>query len=137
MPLPIQLAVGAVARAPSAIVFGIDPNGFVARRLVFTAGHGPTPGQAVVGDLLAKRLHVARGGTIRLGGRTFRIAGVFHSGITFRGPGRDHDAHDAQALAGRTSQETTTIAIRLAPRVTPGDREGPTGQGVPGPVSHL
>ena len=57
---PIQLAVSVVERAPSAIVFGVDPNGFVARRLVFTAGHGPAPGQVVVGDLLAMRLHARR-----------------------------------------------------------------------------
>ena len=129
---PIQLAVGAVARAPSAIVFGIDPNGFVARRLVFTAGQGPTPGQAVVGDLLAKRLHVARGGTIRLGGRTFRIAGVFHAGITFQDLGVITTLSDAQAVAGRTSQETTTIAIRLAPRVTPGTAKDQLAKAFPG-----
>ena len=53
---PIQLVVSAVPRAPAAIVFGIDSGGFVARRLVYTAGHGPATGQAVLGDLLAAGL---------------------------------------------------------------------------------
>jgi hypothetical protein len=34
---PLQLAVGAVARAPSVIVFGIDSNGSVGSRLVLAA----------------------------------------------------------------------------------------------------
>jgi putative ABC transport system permease protein len=129
---PIQLAVSAIARAPSAIVFGIDPNGFVARRLVYTAGHGPAPGQAVLGDLLAKQLHVAPAGTIRAGHRTFRIAGIYHAGITFQDQGAITTLADAQALAGRTSQETTTIAIRLAQRVTPATAERKLARAFPG-----
>lgn len=129
---PIQLAVGAVARAPSGIVFGVDPAGFVARRLVFAAGHGPTPGGAVLGDLLARRLHVVLGEGIRLGDREFRIVGVFHSGIAFEDQGAITTLTDAQALAGRTRQETTTIAIRLAPQVTPAGAKGRLAQAFPG-----
>ena len=101
---PIQLVVSAVPRAPSAIVFGIDPSGFVARRLVYTAGHGPAPGQAVLGDLLASQLHLAPGDSIKLGQRTFVIAGIYHSGIAFEDQGVITTLADAQALAGRTSE---------------------------------
>jgi putative ABC transport system permease protein len=122
---PIQLVVGAVARAPSAIVFGIDPNSFVARRLVYTAGRGPAPGQVVLGDLLASGLHAGPGQTIRMNNRTFEIAGIYHAGITLQDQGAITTLGDAQALAGRTSQEATTIAVRFAPQVNPatGERE--------------
>src|ERR1700722_1787231 len=40
---PLQLVIGAVRGVPSAIVFGVDPNGFVANRLVYTSGGGPVP----------------------------------------------------------------------------------------------
>ncbi len=129
---PIQLAVGAVARAPSSIVFGIDPSGFVGSRLVFTAGHGPVAGQAVLGDLLARQLHAALGSTIRIGHRQFRIAGTYHSGITFEDLGAITTLADAQALAGRTSQETTTIAIRLAQQVAPSTAERQLAKTFPG-----
>ncbi len=129
---PIQLVVSAVPRAPSAIVFGIDPNGFVARRLVYTAGHGPAPRHAVLGDLLANQLHLAPGGSIELGQRAFLIAGVYHAGIAFQDQGVITTLADAQALAGRTPQETTTIAIRLDPRVTPATGKRKLEQAFPG-----
>lgn len=129
---PIQLVVNTVPRAPSAIVFGIDPSGFVARRLVYTAGHGPASGQAVLGDLLAGQLHLAPGDSIQLGQRTFAVAGIYHSGIAFEDQGVITTLADAQALAGRTSDETTTIAIRLAPEVTPAAAEAELGRAFPG-----
>jgi putative ABC transport system permease protein len=114
---PIQLVVSAVDRAPSAIVFGVDPGGFVARRLVFTSGHGPVAGGAVVGDLLAAQLHLKTGGMLRLGPRQFAITGIYHSGTAFQDQGAITTLADAQQLAGRTPQEATTIAIRVLPQV--------------------
>jgi putative ABC transport system permease protein len=113
---PIQLVVNAVPRAPSAIVLGVDPNGFVARLLVITAGHPPSGGRVALGDLLARQLHVAPGGTIRIGGRTFAVAGVYHSGIAEQDTGVITVLSDAQALAGRTSEEATTFAVRANPK---------------------
>jgi putative ABC transport system permease protein len=129
---PIQLVVSAVSHAPSAVVFGIEPNGFVARRLVYTAGHGPAPGQVVLGDLLAKQLHAGPGGSVRVGGRTFRIAGVYHAGIAFQDQGAITTLADAQSLANRTPDETTTIAVRLAPQVTPAAAERELARAFPG-----
>ena len=121
---PLQMVVGAVPRSSSSFVFGVDPRGFVARRLVFTSGSGVQSGKADVGDLLASQLHLHVGGTIRLNGQagqgneTFRIAAIFHSGVPFEDQGVITTLADAQALAGRTPQETTTIAVRLAPQVS-------------------
>lgn len=116
---PIQLAVNAVARAPSAVVFGIEPRGFVASRLVYTAGHAPASGQVVVGDLLAAQLHVRPGDAIRLGRRRFQVVGIYHAGIGLQDQGAITTLRDAQALAGRSPQEATTIAVRFAPQVNP------------------
>ncbi len=116
---PLQLVIGAVAHDPAAIVFGIDPNGFVARRLVITSGRGLNDGQVVVGDLLAGQLHVGPGSTVRLQNRTVIVAGVYHSGIEYEDMGLITPLGLAQTLAGRTPEEVTTIAVRLAPQVTP------------------
>ncbi len=129
---PIQLVVGDVAHAPSAIVFGIDPHGFVARRLVYTAGSAATPGRVVLGDLLARQLHAAVGSTIGIGARSFQVAGIYHSGIAFEDQGVIADLADAQLLAHRTPLEVTTIAVRLAPQVTPASAEHSLARTFPG-----
>jgi putative ABC transport system permease protein len=115
---PLQLVIGAVAKDQSAVVFGVQPNGFVGRRLVYTAGHGPSHQNAVVGDVLASQLHAHVGGSIKLDGRTFGVAGIYNSGIAFEDQGAITTLGDAEALAGRTSQEATTIAVRLAPQTS-------------------
>jgi putative ABC transport system permease protein len=112
---PLQLVIGAVKAAPSAIVFGVERGGFVGRRLVLTAGAGAGPGRAAVGTLLASRLHLRPGDPIVLGHRRFGVSGIYNSGITFEDTGAITALADAQTLAGRTPQEATTIAIRLAP----------------------
>ena len=111
---PLQLVIGAVEGQPSAIVFGVQPGGFVARRLVMTAGTKPSRRRAAVGTLLATELHVRPGDAITLAKRRFIVSGIFNSGITFEDTGVITTLGDSQALAGRTPQEATTIAIRLA-----------------------
>ena len=113
---PIQLVVGAVPRVPGAIVFGLDQTGFAARQLVLTAGHRAMPGQGLVGDLLARELHLRAGGDVRLGRRHFRVAGIYHSGVTYEDAGAVTTLSDAQALAGRSPDEVTTFAVKIVPQ---------------------
>jgi putative ABC transport system permease protein len=114
----LQLVTGSVKGSPSAIVFGLDPRGFAAGQLVYTAGHEPGPGQVVVGDGLAGQLHARPGSRIRLGDRSFTVAGVYHSGVAYEDLGAITPLRNAQALAGRSSSEVTTIAVRLKPTVS-------------------
>ncbi len=116
---PLQLVVDVLPRQPGAIVFGLDPNGFVARRLVLTAGRPAGGGKIVLGDVLAGQMHAAPGGFVTLKSRRFRVAGVYHSGTAFEDSGAILSLADAQALAGRAPDEVTTIAVRLSPRTTP------------------
>ena len=129
---PLQLVIGAVPHAPAAIAFGIDPNGFVARRLVIIAGHGPSNGQVVIGDLLAGQLHVRAGATLRMNNRAFTVAGIYHAGIEYEDMGAITTLADAQQLANRTPQEVTTIAVRLAPQVTPATAKSELAKTFPG-----
>ncbi len=115
---PIQLVTDAVPRAPSAIVFGLDPRGFVWKRLVMTSGAAASSGHVVIGNLLAQQLHIGAGAALVIGGRPFHIAGVYHSGIAYEDLGAIATLSDAQMLAGRTAAEATTFAVRLAPQVT-------------------
>jgi putative ABC transport system permease protein len=129
---PLQLVVGAISRTPSAIVFGLQRDGFIERRLVFTAGQAAGHGQVVIGSLLAQQLRARPGQTIHIGGRSFVIAGVYQSGITFEDTGAIVTLGDAQSIAGRTSQEVTSIAVRLAAQVTPSTAERQLAAAFPG-----
>jgi putative ABC transport system permease protein len=115
---PLQLVIGAIRADPSAIIFGVDPRGFAARQLVFTAGHGPSPGHVVVGDTLASQLHLRPGDTLSAGNRRFPVVGIYHTGVTYEDLGAIASLGDAQTLAGRTPQEVTTIAVRLKPAIS-------------------
>jgi putative ABC transport system permease protein len=129
---PLQLVIGAIKSQPSAILLGVEPNSFVGRQLVFTRGGPPSAGRADIGDVLAGQLRKGVGDQIRLNNRSFTVAGVYHSGIAYEDQGAITTLADAQKLAGRSPDETTTIAIRLKQTVTPKTAERALGKAFPG-----
>jgi putative ABC transport system permease protein len=114
----IQLLVGSVSHAPAAIVLGLQPNEFAARQLVITAGHALSRDQALVGDLLARQLHVRPGSTVRINRHPFAVGGIFHTGLSYEDSGAVLALRAAQAVAGRTPQEVTTFAVKLRPEIS-------------------
>jgi putative ABC transport system permease protein len=129
---PIQLVVDTVPRAPAAILLGLDQHGFVAQRLVLTEGRPASRGRVVVGNLLGDQLRLRLGDQLRLKGRNFIVAGIYHSGIAEEDTGLISTLRDAQSLAGRTADETTTFAIRLAPQITPAQARADIARTFPG-----
>lgn len=111
---PIQLLVGAMRSAPSAIVLGLTAGGFASRQLVITVGHPERQGQVLVGDLLAQQLHLRPGSPLRLKGRAFAVSGIYHSGLSYEDSGAVLTLRQAQEVAGRASDEVTTFAVKLA-----------------------
>lgn len=81
---PLQLVIGAVKGAPSAIVFGAQPGGFVARRLVLTSGAKSSAGSVAIGTLLASQLHLRPGDPIVLNHRRFTVSGIYTWGSRSR-----------------------------------------------------
>jgi ABC-type lipoprotein release transport system permease subunit len=112
---PLLLVVDSVRADPAAIVFGMDPAGFAARRLVVTDGAKQLGGRRIlVGDRLARGLGVRPGDTLKVRRRAFTVAGVYHSGLFFEDSGAVLDIADAQRLTQRAG-EATSIGITLAP----------------------
>jgi putative ABC transport system permease protein len=109
---PILLVTEAVPDSPAAIVFGVMPNGFVVRRLVFTAGRSVRGREAAVGDALASQLGLAPGDEITLEGERFPVVGVYHAGVAFEDAGAILPLAAANRLAGG-SGGVTTIAVTL------------------------
>jgi putative ABC transport system permease protein len=95
----------------SLLVFGYDPGGFPAQRMVIVAGH--RGGGALVGDAAAGRLHLRPGGDLRVGKRSFPVAGVYHSGNAFVDNGAVLPLGVVQRLAGRP-HDVTTVAVTVA-----------------------
>ncbi len=129
---PLQLVIGAVKRSSGAIVFGLDPHGFAAGQLVYTAGHAPGPGQVVVGNALASQLNLDPGARIQLGSHTFPVAGIYQSGVPYEDSGVITTLGVAQGLAGRTPDEVTTIAVRLKPTISLARAKRGFARGYPG-----
>jgi putative ABC transport system permease protein len=114
---PIQLVLGQVHRSPGAIVLGLQRSGFAARQLVLLQGGLFGPGTIDVGQQLASQLHLHVGSTLRVGSRTFTVAGIYHTGLSYEDSGAVVTLSTAQQLAGRTPGEVTTFAVDLAPQV--------------------
>jgi putative ABC transport system permease protein len=132
---PIQLLVDVVQGAPGAVVLGLDPSGFAARQLVITAGHGMARGETLVGDVLAGQLHLRPGMTLRIDRRRLPVGGVFHTGLSFEDSGALLPLRDAQALAGRTSSEVTTFAVKLRAQTGEANGERELQRALPGLVA--
>jgi putative ABC transport system permease protein len=112
---PLLLIIEAIAQEPSAVVFGMEPDGFVAHRQVYLRGRFPTGANQVgLGDRLAGQLRAAPGSRITMQHKRFDVSGIYHSGTFFEDSGASLSLDAAQALAQRPG-EATTIALVLRP----------------------
>jgi len=97
--------------ANSFFVFGLDPREFVWRRLVVVEGRAPGQNEALVGD----RMHLRVGEMLQVTrARSFRVAGIYHSGDAFEDAGAVVPLHVAERLATRPA-EITTVAVAVQP----------------------
>ncbi len=88
-------------------VFGLEPDEFVWRRLVLLEGRAPRAGEALAGDRLKRTL-------VRLGGKRFRVVGIYHSGDEFEDTGAVLPLRTVEQLAHRPG-EITTVAVTVDP----------------------
>ena len=91
--------------AEGLLVFGFDPSEFAFKRLVVVDG---TRGPVLAGDHSGK--HV--GEVLKLGGKTYRIAGVYHSGDRFEDVGVVLPLPEVEKLA-KTPGEITSIGVNV------------------------
>ncbi len=118
---PLLLIVEGLNSAPSAVVFGATEDGFFTQQLVITRGARPGDwrSEALIGDQLAAQLHISPGGTLRVKGHSYRVAGTYSSGILFEDSGAVLGLKEAQQLTERPGEETNVI-VRLSPDTSAG-----------------
>jgi putative ABC transport system permease protein len=71
-------------------------------------------GEALVGDHAARRLHLRPGDRVAVGRRSFRVAGIYHSGNSFEDGGVVLPLGLVERLSGHP-REATTVAVEVAP----------------------
>lgn len=129
---PLLLVVRAIRGDQAAIVFGIDPAGFVAQRLVMSEGRRNLgPGSALVGDQLADSLGIRPGDPLDVKGRRFEVAGIYHTGVFFEDSGATINIAAAQQIE-RRGDDATTIAVQLAADAPQEDVEAAIRHDYPG-----
>jgi putative ABC transport system permease protein len=114
------LVVEGLKRDPSAIAFGADPDGFFAQSLVLTSGRRMADGtrEVLVGNRLAAQLNLTPGMPISVEGRSYRVAGIYQSGILFEDSGAVLTLTEAQRLTDRRG-EITDAVVQLSPGARP------------------
>jgi putative ABC transport system permease protein len=110
---PLLLVVESIKPHPESIVFGADPQGFFAKRLVVTDGAQElAPRTVMVGDHLAHEMHLKPGGAITIKKRRYGISGIYHTGIFFEDGGAVMDLKTAQRIEQR-GDEATSIVVNF------------------------
>lgn len=98
----------------SLLLFGLEPDSFVVRRRVFTAGRPFRGGdETVLGDAAARELGLGVGDALRLTTATLSVVGIYHAGVPFEDQGAALPLATAQKLAG-AGADVTTIGIAVA-----------------------
>lgn len=106
----VYLLVTTVNHSTSSLVFGLAPNEFPAQRLTLVSGNRSG---ALAGDHFGARI----GESLRIGGRTFRVSGVFHSGDRFEDQGVVLPLPTVASLARHPGEVTTVaVAVKLGQR---------------------
>ena len=123
----IFLLVGAVEHSDSSLLFGYVPGEFPERRLVVVSGRRPAGEDALVGDGALRIYRLRVGGTVRVGSRRYRVAGVYHSGNRFVDRGVVLPLRAVQRIAQRPNEVTTLgviVDIGATPKEVAGRLEG-------------
>ena len=89
----------------NSLYFGLDPRQFAYRRLVVVAGRRSA---VMAGDHSLARV----GERVTVGGRTFTVGGIFHSGDRFEDLGILLPLHTLQAISQRPG-DVTTIGVTV------------------------
>ena len=121
----IELYITTVDKQTSFLVLGMQPGQFPWRRLVLVRGRLPGQNEIVVGDGALNSLHAKLGGTLKIKGfkgapafksvtRSFRVAGVYHTGDPSEDSGGVMQLSALQKLSNHPG-EITTIAITVTP----------------------
>jgi putative ABC transport system permease protein len=86
----------------------------MSNRLVVLSGRKPAkPGEIALGDILAKRMKLTTGATLKVGPKKLKVVGTYYVGQFFVDSGAVIDLKQAQNIVQRPG-EVTTVAVQIA-----------------------
>jgi putative ABC transport system permease protein len=132
--VPIQIVPHAIPRDSSVLLFGADPRGILAKRLVMVSGRLPRGPEVLVGVGAAQRLHASVGQRITISGQAFPVAGIYRSGISLEDGGVVLPLATTQRISGRAG-EVSMVAVSVAPGYRDVDVERSIERAIPGTLS--
>ncbi len=92
-------------KMPMLIVYGYHPREFAIRRYRIIEGEPLTARrQVIVGRMAAEQMGVEVGDTLRLVDSSFRVAGIYETGVAFEDAGVIIGLREAQTLTGKPHQ---------------------------------
>jgi ABC-type antimicrobial peptide transport system permease subunit len=99
------LGTSNVPGLPFFLIYGIDPREEYLRHYrVQDGGTLQRPGEILLGRLAANSLEKGVGDTLRLGGGSFKIVGIFETGVGYEDSGGVIHLREAQRLFGKPRQ---------------------------------
>ncbi len=101
----VVITVASTGEMPLLIIFGYHPREFAIRHFRIVEGQPLTARrQVIVGRQAAETLGLEVGDTLRLLESTFRVAGIYETGVGLEDSGVVIGLREAQALAGKPHQ---------------------------------
>lgn len=131
---PVQVVANAMPSDASLLVFGAEPSSFLTDRLVLVSGRRPRGAELFLGVGAASALHAAPGSTLIVGGRRFKVAGTFRSGISLEDGGVVLPLAVTQQLSHRPG-EVSMVAVSIAPGYGERQVEAAVQRAIPGTLA--
>ena len=101
----VVITVASTEEMPLLIIFGYHPREFAIRHFRIVEGQPLTARrQVIIGRQAAETLGLEVGDTLRLLESTFRVAGIYETGVGYEDSGVVIGLREAQALAGKPHQ---------------------------------
>jgi ABC-type lipoprotein release transport system permease subunit len=109
----VVLSVASTEKMPMLLLFGYNPHEFAIRHFRIIEGAPLAAShQVIVGQQAAETMGVGVGDTLRLLESTFRVVGIYETGVSYENSGVVVSLREAQALAGKPHQ-VTWVLIKL------------------------
>src|SRR5574341_1653117 len=97
--------VSTVAGSAYFLTFGRDPTSYAIRHFTITEGERlESPREVIIGKVAARNLKKQVGDTLRISGSTYRIVGIYETGVSYEEGGGVISLKEAQALFRKPNQ---------------------------------
>ena len=99
------IGIGSVPGTPYFLAWGVDPTGYAIRHFAITEGERiRTPREMLIGKVAAKNLKKHLGDTMQISGNSFRIVGIYETGVSYEDGSGVIGLQEAQRIFKKPNQ---------------------------------